>query len=377
MLKFLRNKVHPIGIDLGSDSLKMMQLATTDRGFSLVAAAKAQVPYDVRGNGSAMQEWYVKQIRTLLGAKPFKGKKVVTCLPARDLIIQHLRMARMENEQLAQALVFEAQDKVPFNCRHALLRHMVAGEIYEGSETRLEVILMAASRATVEQHLRLLERIKMETECVHVEPQALIGGFTPMLQHAGEQDNATMFIDLGHGFTKVAICHGPTVAFCRNIHLGTEHLHQELARQMGMSLDRAAELLAGLYRRESQEGGLSTAAYPASSATSVAAPPLMELVGGKIQGLCEEIRGCLRYHDLLFNAQRVARVIFLGGLAKNTPLCQDIAKRINLPAQLGDPLARLEANSKYGPHSDLEPEERHCEWAVAFGLSLGSTWQTH
>ena len=79
----------------------------------------------------------------------------------------------------------------------------------------------------------------------------------------------------------------------------------------------------------------------------------------------------MRYHDLMFSSQPVGRVIFLGGLAKNRALCQQLARVFGLPAQLGDPLARINSETLTGRHSDLAPSERYCDWAIAFGLSLG------
>jgi hypothetical protein len=58
-------------------------------------------------------------------------------------------------------------------------------------------------------------------------------------------------------------------------------------------------------------------------------------------------------------------------LAKNKRFCQKVARNLGLPAQLGDPLARIDPKTRTGRHSDLETGEAHSDWAVAFGLSLG------
>jgi len=65
------------------------------------------------------------------------------------------------------------------------------------------------------------------------------------------------------------------------------------------------------------------------------------------------------------------RVIFLGGMSKNKSFCQKLARGLGLPAQLGDPVARIAAESRMGSHSDLDPGQACSDWAVAFGLCLG------
>ena len=71
MLNLLRKKVFPIGIDLGSFSLKIIQLAMVSGKLELIAAAKAEVPKDVRGDLLGLQKWYITNIKELLTAKPF------------------------------------------------------------------------------------------------------------------------------------------------------------------------------------------------------------------------------------------------------------------------------------------------------------------
>jgi len=106
--------------------------------------------------------------------------------------------------------------------------------------------------------------------------------------------------------------------------------------------------------------------------TAIEPETVQNVIREQSQQLCEELRSCIRYHDLMFSADPVQKVIFLGGLAKNRILCQTIAQNLRLPAQLGDPLVRLSPGSRYGRHSDLVENECHSEWAIALGLSLGT-----
>ena len=368
MFKFLKPKAYPIGIDLGSSSLKLMQLAQGEDGPVLQAAAKSEVPTEIRKDPAALQSWYIQTIRDMLVRKPFKGRRAVTCLPARELLIQHLRVAKMDEAQLAKALIFEAQDKVPFNIRQALLRHMVAGEIYEGAESKLEVILMAASRGVVQQHLNLIEKTKIEIDTINVEPCALVNGFAHLLQNS-QQKGATLLIDIGNSCTKVVACQQERVVFSRIIPIAADHFREALCQATGIGPEQA---IVALWNMEEGEDQIAPAAQtaPAATATLVERETAAAALAPILQNLVEEIRSCIRYHDLVFGGDRIIRAIFLGGQSKTTWLCQKLARGLNLPAQLGDPLARI-GESLTGPHSDILPGQRNCEWAVAYGLSMG------
>jgi type IV pilus assembly protein PilM len=395
MLGFLRQKVYPIGVDLGSSSVKLVQLSGAGDGLGLIAAAQAEVPHAIRGNPSVLQEWYVETVRELLSSKPFKDTRVITCLPARELLVQHLRLAKMDDKQLEQTLPWEAQGKVPFDIHRARLRHIVAGEVYEGSETKLEVILMAASHSVVEQHLSFIERTKVQIDSVNVEPCALVNCFSHLLDRQEENSGGVMFIDLGHNCTKVVITHGPNIVFCRTLGIAAEHMVRAICDRKGESYAQAvlsqqnlvAEDLANAFKLSVPTHGirseLGNAAMSAEgidegsdgeSVTLTVAQDEIDVatvIAPTLRSLCEEVRSCIRYHDLMFDGQKVERVIFVGGQAKHTVLCQQVAQGLGLPAQLGDPVARVAAETRSGKHSDLESSERHSEWAVAFGLSLG------
>jgi type IV pilus assembly protein PilM len=379
VFSFLRNKVCPIGIDLGGYSLKMVQLSQGEKGLELVAAGQAEIPSDVFSGGADLHDWYVKTIRQLIGERPFRGRKAVICLPAREMLIQHMRVAKMDNEQLKKALPWEAQGKVPFDITKALFRHIVAGDVYDGQEPKCEVILMAAARNVVQKYLRTTERAKIEIAHINVEPFAYMNCFGHLLGPREGEPATVMFIDLGRTCTKIVIAHERSIVFARTIPIAGDHFERASNHTnrpetgfSGHELNRAAhkaeERNNSPFRKETEIGvAMAVQEGPAgtNSADNWTTPEQV------LADLCEQVRGCVRYHDLMFNTQPVRRAIFLGGLAKKREFCQRLAQGVGLPAQLGDPLARICAETRVGPHSDLVNDQSYPEWAVAFGLSLG------
>jgi hypothetical protein len=68
----------------------------------------------------------------------------------------------------------------------------------------------------------------------------------------------------------------------------------------------------------------------------------------------------------------VERALFLGGQALDRRMCQSIAQQLNLPARVGDPLARI-GRGDFG-RIDIPAHRWQAQpaWAVALGLSLAS-----
>ena len=83
--------------------------------------------------------------------------------------------------------------------------------------------------------------------------------------------------------------------------------------------------------------------------------------------LVDELSMCLRYHQSLFRKRKIDRLVFLGGEARETGLCQHVARALRLPAQLGDPLTRLQCRRSLRT-SGLALGQPQPGWAVACGL---------
>ena len=67
----------------------------------------------------------------------------------------------------------------------------------------------------------------------------------------------------------------------------------------------------------------------------------------------------------------MTRAIFIGGEARHRGLCQEIARGLQLPAQVGDPMVRLGRNSEINPDCGIDVRSPNPDWSVALGLSMG------
>jgi Tfp pilus assembly PilM family ATPase len=83
--------------------------------------------------------------------------------------------------------------------------------------------------------------------------------------------------------------------------------------------------------------------------------------------ITDELSMCLRYHQSLFRDRSIDRAIFVGGEARQAWLCQHVVKVLRVPAQMGDPLARLDTS-----HAPTTPGltlgHPQPGWAVVCGL---------
>ncbi len=358
-MKWVKARVFPIGIDLGTHSLKMAQMRLQEGQLELMAAAAVEVPTGLGTDLASRGRFFVQSVRDLLKDHPFKGRQCVMSLPASQTFVEHIRMAKMPAAQRSQALVWELQGKLPFDPSRAVIQHVVAGEILAGEEPKEELIVMAARRELVEGYLDMARKAKLDCSAINLEPCAIVECFSRLFRRLEDQQHATLFVDIGVASTQVVVSHGCSLAFARNLAFGGVQLDAAVAEGLSLSPAEAHALRMRLLTAP-------------DTATGADPEKVYPLLAGPASELAQQIVTCLRYYDSVFPNRPVERALFLGGQAYDKRLCQNLAQRLTLPAQVGDPLAGIRRNVQTSPDSVLDRRNAQPDWAVAVGLSLGS-----
>jgi type IV pilus assembly protein PilM len=140
------------------------------------------------------------------------------------------------------------------------------------------------------------------------------------------------------------------LVFARNLAFGAAQIDKAAEAALKLPASEVAELRRRFEQAETPP--------PEAEALYQAIAPELDAAG-------VEITKCLRYYDTVFPSHNIERAIFLGGQACDRAVCQQLAQRLNLPAQIGDPLARIGGTAEGLDRRRLQPA-----WAVAVGLSL-------
>jgi len=427
--RIVATSANPIGVDFGTDCLRMAQVQVIDGEPRIVAAASADVPAHVRNDPAGRASFFVETTRDLLAQGKFKSRQAILALPAAQMYIQHIRMARLDEEATRKALPWEARGKLPIDPSQALLRHTIAGEIYHDSEPRNEVILMAAARDTVNTLLASASRAKLDVIGMNVEPMAIVDCFGHIYRRKTDKSAVVCFVDIGYKSTRAVIAEGSKILFARSIPVGGEHLNRAVAQALSVGQEEAkllriklaqgqpsldehrarqeingaetemvneapvqaeaggfALLDASMAKAEKsnaagdRRGGVATMAAPQQAARGGARPPadpqeqmvlVEEACHEPLDRLVEELGLCRRYYEATFPARPVEKLVFVGGEARQRRLCQHVAREMALAAQVGDPLVRMGRLSEVGIESGIDRRQPQPGWVTAIGLSLG------
>ncbi len=347
-------KILPIGIDIGTCSVKLVQLAVDRRGFSVVACAKAELPDGSDMSTESRLDAVAARVQRELREHKFRGTDCISALLDAEVSIRSIRVPCVSQSELDEAVRAEARNKFPFDIDQATLNYMVAGEVRHGEDARLEVILFASPNEAIEAHVRRLHRMGLVPASLDVQHCALFRTFERYLRRKEDESEVNVFVDMG-GITKVVITRGRDILFIKNIAKGAVSFNEAVASRLSISLSEASQL-----RRRAIMGG------PGGPDAQVR-QALLDAIRPEIEELADEINKCLRYHGVTFRGERPQRVTFIGGETHEGDIPETLGRRIGLPVVVGQPFRGI-STENLGPHVDRRG--MLSEWTVAFGLSL-------
>lgn len=334
----------PIGVDLGSRCVRLVQF---DRAHGRVlAAARVDLPAADHAPEEREVLW-VDALHQARAAGAFRGRDAVLCLTGRELMLQNVRVPASSggSEQLARQ---ESAGRLPFPLDEAELRFLEAGEITQGDAVRKEIIVMACPKPLLEKALAVVEAADLAPVAVDAEPLAVVRCFAAQLRRDEDRQRRTLYVHVGAGRTLLVMARGEDVLFMKYLDIGGSQWDEAVARLLNMSLADAAS-----FRRHHGERRTERKDPEIDRTVEEASRPVLDR-------LAHEISMCLRYYSVTFRGQTMDRLVVCGGEG-TAKLAEDLGGRLDLPAELGDPLWSLSPPTNLG---------RDAGWDVAAGLAL-------
>jgi type IV pilus assembly protein PilM len=341
-----RPRHSPIGIDIGSRSVKLLQMnaARTE----LWETARWDLPMNDAATPERRDAQVIDAIRHAREGRNFRGREAVFCLGAGNLFVQNLRVAQASGDELRKIIHFEAAGRLPFSSEEAEIRYLEADDIRQGDVVRREVILLASHRPNIQRILAICEASGLRAGAIDVEPAALLRCYARQFRRDEDQQQRRMFINVGASNTAVVIARGSDAMFVKYIDLGSRHFDDAVARHLKMSLADATSL-----RRHNGD-------RRADQRDPEIARSIAESIRGVLDRLAQELSLCHRYHSVTFRGQPLAHIVLGGGEATQS-LAEWLSARLDLPCELGNPFRVCQKGTIPG---------RMGQWDVAAGLAM-------
>src|SRR6266699_2369010 len=107
-----------LGLDIGSSSVKLVQLKEAKRGYILEAFGVSPLPPEAIVDGALMNSTaIVEAIRQLVSQYKLKNREVAIGVSGHSVIIKKISMPKMTQEELEESIQWEAEQYIPFDVK--------------------------------------------------------------------------------------------------------------------------------------------------------------------------------------------------------------------------------------------------------------------
>lgn len=361
-----KSRQMPIGLDLGTSCVRMIQFAAAGGGLKVAAAGRYDLPAGLDADSPQRCAELVTAIRKLLESSPFSGRQVVVSLPEAMVSYKNIRLPQMPPDEMARAVEFEAGERFGANAASMNLQHLVAGQVTQGDQVRSEVIVMAVAHSALEHLMGVLAECDLDPVAIDVAPTSLARCLALSSRHESDAESVRVLVDVGYCSSKVLILCGNSIRFYKGLDIAGRQINQAVADHLKISLADAAQLRRRRMLGKLDDEGADTKLFGSSRREEVERA-LTDATRGVLEDLTREIGLCQRYHSVTFRGARSAELTLSGGEAYDSLIASTIAERLELKVNLAEPLAGVDLADH---QIMIERRGSLPDWATATGLAL-------
>jgi len=399
MLSFAKPK-RAIGLDIGTHSVKAVCMARS--GSHLFVD---EVGYAVIDRNQATADpvtAHASAVRLALEGMPLASSLVVAALAGQTAVIRYPRLPQSARDRLDEAVMREASQSIPYDLAEVFSDYAVLGEVGEGEQKQLRILLAAAKNEVIESRMQVLQAAEVTCHILTVDSLALADAAEACdFLRVGE---TVAIINVGLTSSSIHFVRDGVSNFIRDIAWGGRELIQAIAKERRVDYDTAIQTLEQ-YEEEApteekpaheppatapasqspfgdlgggsplepleEELGLNVPSAPVAAATSPT-KDLEKALRVPMSRFVSEIRRSFDYYEHQLYERPADRILLCGGVAPFAPLRSLIAEELGIESvEVANPLA---SSLQFGRSPSMSVLQTNpSQFMVALGLGARGT----
>lgn len=348
----LFRKNYAVGVDIGTSSIKVVELSLEGNKAHLINYGTVALDFggaskETQGGLSfeSRRSVYFSALLKKIGIK--NPEAIYVSMPGFSGLVSLVEFPEMKEQDLAQAVQFEARKYVPVDMSEVALSwdivkrdHGAKEKSVENTSRKIEVLMVAALRKDVAQVERLFVGTPYKLKAIELETFSLARSLIE------DETKTYLIIDIGFKVCNFVLVQKGIVRANRNIDVGGNEITSTIADSMSIAPDRAEQL---------KKSGKD---FFHANELSVFFPSLDFAVN-------EAQRVLSAFREKKPDA-KVDQVILSGGSSGLRGIDRFFAQKLQIETVLGDPWKRV----SYGTALSPFVKEMNGAFSVAIGLAL-------
>jgi type IV pilus assembly protein PilM len=312
-----------LGLDIGSSSVRMVQLERKKDGFTVVSAAISEIQQP-EGDPNSSSADVVDAVRKCLASATAHSKWAVCSVSGSEVAVRHFKFPPMKIEELDSAIRLEASQVCPFNIDEGVVEFQL---IQNGSSNEfVSGVLVAATNEVVKNKVRLVEKCSLNCVLMDVDGLALLNCLAGSKNDAYPV-NTSAILDVGASTTTLAVMSDNNFPFVRTIPYAGKDVAALIARENNVSTEVVKKEL-----------------YGGSSESAIPADKLQKSIESACGKLVSDVAETLRYHSTQERTSPVERILVCGGFGMVGGFVEILNQMLPVKAILWNPFDTIKCS---------------------------------
>jgi len=336
-----------IGLDIGSNSIKAVELTKSRKGYELTGFASEVLEPDSVVDGAIMNSRAVAEaIKRVLFIGRFRPKGISAGVSGHSVIVKRIVVPGATNAEVDASIQFDAEQHIPFQIAEVNLDYQVIGPVGTG-DPEMEVLLVVAKKDKIQNHTNVIKSVGRNADVVDIDAFALQNAFE--VNYTVDSSATIALLNIGASLMNINITKGGMPLFIRDVSVGGNQYTDILQKELQLSFQEAEDLKLG------KTGGDSEAEM---------VQPLLESVTDM---LVMEVQKTFDFFRETYPRETITQVLVSGGTSRIAGLAERIQETFGYPTEALDPFKAV----TIGPKIDTaKVTAMGPSLAVAVGLAL-------
>ena len=233
-----------LGIDIGTTSIKMVELE--DAGHGLTLANYGQVDLnlvenqesDIEERGRAMADFsaaeIAEMIQAIMAEAKIKTRQCALSIPDFLTFFTSFSLPPMTEKEIAAAVIFEARQHIPLPIDSVTIDWQLIGGAF-GKPEKMEVAVTAVPNEIITRYKEIAQKANLQMMLMEAEAFGLAKALI-----SEDETGAVCLIDIGMQSTVCNLAQNKILRYSHSFDRGADYLFSELSRQMPIDRETIA-----------------------------------------------------------------------------------------------------------------------------------------
>ncbi len=332
------------GLDIGTNSVRAVQLARSGSGWNLTHYGYAPVDSGISESDSPEAKRRLGEaIVATIGQSGIKTQNVAVGLPSSKTFTAIVDIPKVSEQELKASMKYQVDQYIPMSIEEAKVDWALLGDSLHATGQQ-EVLLTSVAKTYAEERLEFIESLGFNVIAEEPDPIAIVRS----LAVPGDNQGAQMLIDIGEDSTDLAIVYGGLPRLVRTVPTGLRAMVRAAVQNLSVQDSQARQFILKFGLAADRLDG-----------------QVLRAIDGVLDGFTAELVKSIKFFQTRYPNLPVSGTLLTGFGASIPHMDSYISSKTSIQASMGNPWQSVSVSQS--DQQKLAPVAN--EFAVAVGLA--------